>query len=113
MSYTVKNICSIVGGKFLQVNKDDAIENLLIDSRRIFSASSSLFFALKGPRRDGHEFIPELYNKGVRNFVVSKNIDATKFAGSNFILVDDALVALQSLGAHHRKQFNVPVIGIT
>src|SRR5438876_8182155 len=101
MNYTIKNICSIVEGKFLQFNKDDEIGNLLTDSRKIFLASSSLFFALRGPRRDGHEFIPELFDKGVRNFIVSDEIDTKNFKAANFILVQDALKALQTLAAHH------------
>ena len=113
MSYTVKNICSILQGKFLQFNSDDQLGHLLTDSRKIFSASSSLFFALKGPRRDGQEFIAELFGKGIRNFVVSNEVDVTVFPAANFILVNDALEALQMLAAHHRKQFNIPVIGIT
>jgi alanine racemase len=113
MNYTIKNIRSIVAGKFLQFDQDDVIENLLIDSRKIFSASSSLFIALKGPRRDGHQFISELFEKGTRNFIVSKEIDVKKFKEANFILVDDALHALQALAAYHRKQFSIPVIAIT
>lgn len=113
MSYTVKNICSIVNGKFLQFNQDDELAHLLTDSRKIFSASSSLFFALKGPRRDGHEFIPELFRKGIRNFIVSEKLDVAIFPAANFILVNGALEALQMLAVHHRKQFDIPVIGIT
>jgi len=113
MNYTIKNIRSIVSGKFLQFDQDDIIENLVIDSRKIFSAPSSLFIALKGPRRDGHQFISELFEKGTRNFIVSKKIDVTKFEEANFIWVDDALEALQSLAAHHRRQFDIPVIAIT
>jgi alanine racemase len=113
MSYKIKDICSIVQGKFLQFNNDDEIVQLVTDSRKIISASSSLFFALKGPRRNGHQFIPELFRKGIRNFVVSREADLKDFAAANFILVDDVLEALQSLAAHHREQFNIPVIGIT
>src|SRR5258706_10869051 len=113
MNYTIKNIRSIVSGKFLQFDQDDIIENLVIDSRKIFSAPSSLFIALRGPRRDGHQFIPELFEKGTRNFIVSREIDVRKFEEANFILVDDALGALQALAAHHRRQFDIPVIAIT
>jgi alanine racemase len=78
--------------------------------------ASSLFFALGGPRRNGHTFIKELYNKGVRNFVIadSKGVEEiASYPGSNFLLVEDVLSALHSLAAFHRLQFNIPVIGIT
>src|ERR1043165_6918388 len=113
MIYTVEKVCSIVNGELLQLNHDDVIEYLLLDSRKINSPATSLFFALKGPRRDGHIFIAEAYDKGVRNFVVSEKIDETAYPDANFILVDDTLIALQQLATYHRKQFQIPVIGIT
>ncbi|HUR65814.1 MAG TPA: bifunctional UDP-N-acetylmuramoyl-tripeptide:D-alanyl-D-alanine ligase/alanine racemase, partial [Chitinophagaceae bacterium] len=90
-----------------------SIGQLLLDSRKVNAAASSLFFALKGPRRDGHQFIPELYRKGVRSFVVSEAVDTGSFPEADFLQVYDTLVALQSLTAYHRQQFNIPVIGIT
>lgn len=92
---------------------DGIIEHLLLDSRKIYSPANSLFFALKGERRDGHFFIPELYKKGVRNFVVAERIEASAYPEAHFLLVENTLTALQKLAAHHRLQFNIPVIGIT
>ena len=83
------------------------------DSRKIFYPATSLFIALKGPRRNGHSFLPELYKKGVRNFIVCEEIKKEDFPGSNILHVKDGLKALQQLAAFHRKQFNLPVIGIT
>jgi Alr-MurF fusion protein len=74
---------------------------------------TSLFFALYGARRNGHAFIPELYLRGVRNFIVYEKIETTDFPDANFILVQDSLKALQTLAASHRRQFELPVIGIT
>ena len=113
MEYTVKNIVSITGGKPLQIYKAGPIEHLLLDSRKIYAAITSLFFALKGPRRDGHQFIHELYDKGVRNFVISEKIKFDEFPEANFILANDTLEALQRLAAYHRRQFTIPVIGVT
>ena len=92
---------------------DTKIEHLLLDSRKIYSPATSLFVAIKGVRRDGHQFIPELYKRGVRNFIISQNIDTGTYPEANFLLVKDSLAALQQLAAHHRQQFNIPVIGIT
>jgi alanine racemase len=113
MGYNLVNISSIIHGKLLQVFDNSIIEHLLLDSRKIYSPSTSLFFALKGPRRNGHQFISELYNKGVKNFLISEKIDLTDFPDANFVLVADTLEALQRLAAYHRKQFSIPVIGIT
>ena len=113
MSYPIKNISEIIHGKFSGKRSDAMIRDLLIDSRKISHAEASLFFAIKGERHDGHKFISELYEKGVRNFVVNEKPDEKKFAEANFIAVSDTLAALQNLCAYHRKQFSIPVLGIT
>ena len=102
------------------VAADRTIEHLLLDSRKVYSPLHSLYFALKGPRRDGHQFIPELYKKGVRSFVVSEKQNESVYPEAVFIIVDDTLKALQQLTIHHRNRFNnlsrpgtIPVIGIT
>jgi alanine racemase len=113
MIYTASVIASIVNGELLQLHQDTVIEHLLLDSRKIFSPATSIFFALKGPRRNGHQFIAELYKKGVRNFLISEKTDLSFFPEANFILADDTLIALQEIAAYHRRQFHFPVIGIT
>ena len=115
MNYTVSSITSIINGTlFGKGDSNLLIKILLIDSRKISNAETSLFFALIGERHDGHNYISDLYGNGIRNFVVSsipKNIE--DFADSNFILVKDTLIALQQLSAFHRQQFKIPIIGIT
>jgi len=89
------------------------VEHLLTDSRRLVYPETSLFFALEGPRRDGESFIPDLYLRGVRNFIVCRDLDLRDFPTANFIRVRDPLRALQQLAVFHRQQFDLPVIGIT
>ncbi len=112
MSYPISHITRIIHATGI-VADDTLIEHLLLDSRKIYSPTSSLFFAITGHRRDGHQFIPELYKRGIRNFVVSQQIEAGDYPGSTFLLVNNTLDALQQLAAYHRQQFNMPVIGIT
>src|SRR5882757_9090571 len=117
MSYGIRHIAEIIEGSFLQFRGDDPVEHLLLDSRRLIFPDSSLFFSLKGPRRDGRLFMEELYKRGVRNFVVAASFEiraeSEGFPGANIILVPDTLAALQRLTAFHRRQFSLPVIGIT
>jgi Alr-MurF fusion protein len=114
MEYSIKVICEQIGGRWVQFHADDAIGQLLLDSRRLIFPATSLFFALKGPRRDGTSFIPDLYRRGVRNFVISSpDPPPGSFPDANFIVVDDTLKALQTLAAWRRNQFSIPVIGIT
>ncbi|MGZ5133914.1 MAG: bifunctional UDP-N-acetylmuramoyl-tripeptide:D-alanyl-D-alanine ligase/alanine racemase [Flavitalea sp.] len=113
MKYHLENIAVVVKGKFLLRNSNPLIEHLLLDSRKIIFPQSSLFIALKGSRRNGHLFIQELYEKGVRSFIVGQEIDTMAVPEANVIMVKDPLHALQLLAIHHRKQFSIPVIGIT
>lgn len=113
MNYPVSEISSIINGDLLQMHRDSDVDQILLDSRKVFAPETSVFFAIKGPVRDGHSFISELYAKGVRSFVISDNIDLSLFPEANFILAGDTLSALQELAAFHRSRFHFPVIGIT
>lgn len=78
------------------------------DTRNI--EKNSLFFALSGENFDGNKFAEEAIQKGAAYAVVSdKNLVDDK----RFIVVQDTLVALQSLAQLHRSKFEIPVIGIT
>lgn len=104
--------------KILAIQGDNNVPDLLIryliyDTRKIIFPENSLFFALPGARRDGHSFIPEAYNKGIRAFVVEKSFNDSEYRDSVFFHVDDTLLALQELVIQHRKKFSIPVIGIT
>lgn len=113
MSYSIQHIAAVTGAELLQFHQDDLIEQLLTDSRRLIFPAASLFFALKGPRRDGHAFVADLYKRGLRNFAVSTPIDPANYPGANILLVRDTVHALQELAAAHRRRFDIPVIGIT
>src|SRR5258708_33379082 len=78
IQYTITDIENIVSGKLIThssliTHHSSLITRLLIDSRKLNIAEGTLFFAIKGSRHDGHTFIPDLYEKGVRNFVVSQS----------------------------------------
>ena len=95
-------------------------KQLLTDSRKLAIAHETVFFAIKGKRQDGHHFIPSLYKKGVRYFVIEDEAAALggfkneeEAEGAKFLLVDNTIRTLQALAAHHRSQFKLPVIGIT
>jgi len=112
LSYLISHIAKILGAK-AAITRDLPVDYLLFDSRKVFFPSASLFFALKGARRNGHQYIPELYKKGLRNFVISETVNLSDFPEANIIEVEDGLAALQKLSAFHRSQFVFPVIGIT
>ncbi len=112
MTYHASDIAKIIKGKWLTFHQDAEIKELLIDSRKAVFPAVSLFFALKGPRRDGHTFIKEAFKKGIRNFIVGEPV-ADIPEQANVYQARDVLDALQALAIHHRNQFHIPVIGIT
>lgn len=77
------------------------------DTRNI--KPGSLFFALKGGNFNANEFAEEAINKGCSYAI----IDEEKYYTDKCILVSDVLITLQKLANHHRRQFTIPVIGIT
>ncbi|POY37572.1 bifunctional UDP-N-acetylmuramoyl-tripeptide:D-alanyl-D-alanine ligase/alanine racemase [Solitalea longa] len=108
----IQSIANLLNAKSELTDANQTIEILATDSRKITHPEQALFFALSG-QRNGHEFIPELIEKGVKNFVVSEEKWLSIASNVNFLLVNDTLGALQKLAAEYRKQFNYPVIGIT
>lgn len=78
------------------------------DTRKI--QKGSLFFCLKGANFDGNTFAAEAIKLGAIAAVVDNPEYHTE---GKTILVDDALIALQDLARHYRKQFRIPIIGIT
>jgi len=116
MNYDIKTIAKVINGKILSSQLDEycKIKRVLIDSRKIEVAFETIFFALKTTKNDGHKYIKELFDKGVRNFVVSDNSAIENIdRAANILLVDNTIESLQKLSEYHRKQFDIPVIGIT
>ncbi|NTV84224.1 MAG: bifunctional UDP-N-acetylmuramoyl-tripeptide:D-alanyl-D-alanine ligase/alanine racemase, partial [Bacteroidales bacterium] len=115
MEYPISEIIQIVNGKSaLQPFHDRIIRDILIDSRKLISPEQCLFFALSSKRNNGHKYIPELYARGLRDFVVT-NLpeDIGAYPDANFIIVKNTLNALQALARAHREKFRIPVIGVT
>ncbi len=113
MTYSVTEIARIIQASCTEI-KDGSISLLLTDSRSLSFPEETLFFALKTKQNDGHKYVTELYQKGVRNFVISqKSALFENLTDANFLLVNDALIALQQLAINHRRKFHMPVVGIT
>lgn len=111
-SYTIKEIIDIVKTR-ADVKNNIKINKLLFDSRNLISPSDSVFFAVKGKNRDGHSFISDLYNKKLRNFIVSEIPVGNEYSDANFIVVNDTLRALHDIASYHRNNFHGELIAIT
>ena len=104
------------------IAKDDSLQcfdirHLLIDSRRLGNEpEATLFFALKTEKNDGAKYIPQLIDRGVHAFVLTREQYAGVAgvgSGDTIIVVEDVLVALQQLAVYKRSLYHGPVIGIT
>lgn len=109
--YTTLEIASFIGVKADGLHGRE-IDWLLTDSRSLCYPESTLFFAIKTDVGNGHLYIADLYQRGVRAFVVSEDVEGD-FPEADFLRVQNTLFALQSLAAWHRSRFDIPVIGIT
>lgn len=113
MSNSIEEIASVIGAKRIG-NHPAHIDWILTDSRSLCFPEETLFFALKTKRNDGHKYIADLYERGVRNFVVGTlTTEPDSYPDANFLVVGSPLKALQRLASRHREQFQVPVVGIT
>ncbi|QNL21414.1 bifunctional UDP-N-acetylmuramoyl-tripeptide:D-alanyl-D-alanine ligase/alanine racemase [Hyphobacterium sp. CCMP332] len=103
----------IVNFKESNINSDVEIKQLVTDTRSSDFYSNALFFALKTSKRDGHQYLKDAYNKGIRNFVIEDS-KAVNFADDiNFLTVDNCLNTLHEIAKAKRSKFIIPVIGIT
>ncbi len=88
----------------------------LTDSRSLSDANHTVFFALRTATGDGHRYIPELYRRGVRHFVIEESttaIDLSAFPDAHFKKVASPQKTLQDYAAQKRRNFDGKVIAIT
>lgn len=111
--YTIKEIEKVIVGEGHLANPQARVSILLQDSRKLENATTTIFFAIKGEKLDGHDYIQEMYAKGVRNFVAEEAEKLAQFKDVNYVIVQNGLTAIQKLAAFHRQQFNIPVVAIT
>lgn len=78
------------------------------DTRTI--AKDTLFICLKGENFNGNKFALEALNKGAKFVLIDEK---EYYIDHRTLLVEDCLKTLQELANFHRKQFNIPIIGIT
>ncbi|MFN4082990.1 MAG: bifunctional UDP-N-acetylmuramoyl-tripeptide:D-alanyl-D-alanine ligase/alanine racemase [Bacteroidia bacterium] len=114
MQYTIQQLAKITMGKaIVNAPTENLISHLLIDTRKIIFPANSLFVALNGKRQNGHQYLLQAFQSGVKNFLVQEITIDIKDENANFIVVNNTLNALQQISAYHRSNFNYPVVGIT
>ncbi len=112
MIYTLSQMSTACNAVKIIGNANAPIDELYTDSRKVNNYTQGIFFALVTAKNNGHKYIDELIDAGLKNFVVQQL--PTHYPDTvNFILVENTLLALQNVAAFHRKQFSYPVIAIT
>ena len=92
---------------------DLPFSSLSTDSRTLAFSEDTLFVALTGDQHDGHNYIDELYGRGIRLFLVSIRPDLKAYPEAGFCHIDDTLVGLQQMASAWRSQFDGEVLAIT
>lgn len=86
----------------------------MTDSRHSFAPESApMFVAIAGVNHDGHNFIGDLYRRGVRAFMVEREVDVAAYPEAGFVVVARSLRALQSLAADYRRHFDGVMVAVT
>lgn len=106
-------LSSITRGDVIQLYNDGPVSTLVTDSRKALADSGALFFAIKGERHDGHKHLKEVYETGIRQFIVEQQVAASSLPNANVLVVTSSIGALQDIASHHRESYTFPVIGIT
>ncbi|WNJ21240.1 bifunctional UDP-N-acetylmuramoyl-tripeptide:D-alanyl-D-alanine ligase/alanine racemase [Pontibacter sp. G13] len=112
LPYTIQEIAEACFAKDLFQGQIDPtpVRHISFDTRTISHGAETVFVAIKTGNRDGHRYIRQAYDQGVRQFVVESPVDLPEV---NFALVEDSLEALQLWAMNHRTRFEYPVVAIT
>ena len=113
MLFSLSEINNVIGFANLRSKKCEGLSfsGISIDSRNI--SNKDLFIAIKGKSFDGHDFISEVIDKGVKAVVIDKNKEFLVPDDYPYWAVSDTLDALQKIALLKRKKLNIPVVAIT
>ena len=86
------------------------VKNVCTDSRLV--KPGEVFFAIKGEKFDGHDFVAEVAAKGAAAVVIERKRLLSHCAKCDTLVVDDVRIAFGKLAAAYRKDFSLPVIAV-
>jgi len=113
MTKNLQHILNVVPAKVLSGNIDLVIKDLVFDSRK--ASAHSLFFAIKGTFKDGHEYISQVIEQGCTAIVVEAYSEINSFPNVTFIQVDNTLEALALIATEFfdNPSKSLKLIGVT
>ena len=107
---TLGNIAEACGGTYIgaKEQEEQEITGAVTDSRQV--KTGYLFIPIRGARVDGHDFIPQVFEKGALAVLSEHKLENP--AGP-YILVDSSAEAMKKMAAFYRSQLTCKVVGIT
>ena len=105
MMRRLSDVAAATGGKLIGTDREFGRVNQ--DSRKL--AKGELFIAIKGANFDGHEFVASAEKLGAAGAMVQRQMPGNLPQ----VLVQDTRKALGLYGSHWRKQFKLPLVGVT
>jgi alanine racemase len=111
--YTAETLASLFpDGAHILHDPASPIVHVCIDSRKAAWQPNAIFIALQGARADGHRYIQDAWNHGVRNFLIQEHISPVTLPEGNYIRVPNVLEAFHKLAAYHRDHYTGKTIAI-
>ena len=112
LEMTWDELARAAGGKLLRGDPVRGVGPLSTDTRTL--KAGDVFWALQGPRFDAHDLLTKDLAAKVSGWVMALDrLPPSTAAPDHVVIVPDTLKALQALAAHHRRRFEIPVVGIT
>jgi alanine racemase len=109
---TIQQLAEITNGQVIG-DPNRQFSYLATDSRTLPGTDLVLFIAIRGEHHDGHLYIDELYRRGIRCFLVDREVDHQRISGASCCLVEHSMEALHRLAGERRKQFGGTVVSVT
>jgi len=106
----LKFVAEACAGELKRGSGELSIQGICTDSRRV--RTGDLFFAIKGERFDGHDFLNEVTARGAAAVVVERDKIPAPLPECEVLVVDDTRLALGRLATAYRREFNLPVIAV-
>lgn len=114
MLYSIRQLADWASARLIG-NGQVVLEKIVYDSRKTFMPDKTLFVAIKSSNNDGHAYLPKLYERGLRAFIVeeSAGINYNLYPEAGFIECHNSLQCLQLIAIARRQLLKVPFVGIT
>ena len=104
----MKFVAEACDGLIRRGEAESVVKNVCIDSRK--AQAGDLFFAIRGERFDGHDYLNEVAAKSVKAVVIEQNKVPAKLPKCAVVTVADVRIALGKIASAYRKDFALPVV---